>query len=239
MRVLFIHVRDSNWPIVNSDEKGIQALNMPTGLEDLTMFRWDERENVNVPYAMRQTPFAYNLKDQALRLYTSQYYDYIGSFAKVNEIFWTRDFSSFAKEAEITASSDKKNSDKKIDQSAIKAVDGIRDGFAVGLPYNHQRYPHAEWVTNGEKEGAWIDLKFRETKDISKVVLYDRPNMEDQILGGTLVFDDGSEIKVGELSNNGRPVEIEVNKASKSIKFVVTKVSESTTNTGLAEIEVY
>lgn len=230
---------DSNWPIVNSDEKGIQALNMPTGLEDLTMFRWDERENVNVPYAMRQTPFAYNLKDQALRLYTSQYYDYIGSFAKVNEIFWTRDFSSFAKEAEITASSDKKNSDKKIDQSAIKAVDGIRDGFAVGLPYNHQRYPHAEWVTNGEKEGAWIDLKFRETKDISKVVLYDKPNMEDQILGGTLVFDDGSEIKVGELSNNGRPVEIEVNKASKSIKFVVTKVSESTTNTGLAEIEVY
>ena len=64
-----------------------------------------------------------------------------GSFAKVNEIFWTRDFSSFAKEAEITASSDKKNSDKKIDQSAIKAVDGIRDGFAVGLPYNHQRSP--------------------------------------------------------------------------------------------------
>ena len=70
-------------------------------------------------------------------------------------------------------------------------------------------------------------------------MLYDRPTMEDQILGGTLVFDDGSEIKVGELSNNGRPVEIEVNKASKSIKFVVTKVSESTTNTGLAEIEVY
>lgn len=230
---------DSNWPTVNSDDKGLLALDMPKGLEELTMFKWDERENVNVPYSMRQMPFAYNLKDQALRLYTSQYYDYIGSFAKVNEIFWTRDFSSFAKDATVTASSQLVNSDKKIDQSAVKVIDGVRDGLAAGLPYEHPRYPHAEWVTETEREGAWINLEFEEEKDISKIVLYDRPNAEDQILSGKLIFDDGTEELVGELPNDGSPLEIQTNKKSKNIKFVITSVSDTTKQTGLAEIEVY
>ncbi|MEE0649275.1 discoidin domain-containing protein [[Clostridium] scindens] len=230
---------DSNWPIVNSDEKGIRALNMPEGLEELTMFNWDERENINVPYAMRQVPFAFNLKDQALRLYTSQYYDYIGSFAKVNEIFWSRDFSSFAKEAEITASSECANEDRKIDQSAVKAVDGVRDGAAEGLPYDHPRFPHAEWVSDKETTGAWINLEFDNEKEIKKVVLYDRPDMDNQILEGKLIFDDNSEIIVGELPNNGEPLEVQVDKNSKNVKFVVTKVSDSTESVGLAEIEVY
>ncbi len=230
---------DNNWPIVNSDAQGILALNMPEGLEKLTMFKWDERENVNVPYSMRQTPFAFNLKDQALRLYTSQYYGYIGSFAKVNEIFWPRDFSSIAKKATVTASSQQQNSDKKIDQSAVKAVDGIRDGYASGLPHGHTRYPHAEWVTAQETTGAWINLEFEKVEKISKVLLYDRPNSKDQILGGKLVFDDGSEVEVGKLPNNGRPLEVQVDKESRNVRFVVTSVSESTENVGLAEIEIY
>lgn len=229
---------DSIWPTVNSDEDGILALTMPAGLEDLTMFKWNERENVNVPYAMRQTPFAYNLKDQALRLYTSQYYDYIGSFAKVNEIFWTRDFSSIARYATVTASSENATGDKATDQSAIKAVDGVLDGEASGLPYDHPRYPHAEWATKGETAGAWINLEFDQAKDITKITLYDRPGTENQITGGKLVFDDGSEVEVGELPNNGSPLEIELKKQSKSVKFVVTSVSESTTSAGLAEIAV-
>ena len=62
--------------------------------------------------------------------------------------------------------------------------------------------------------------------------------MNNQITGGKLIFDDGSEIEVGELPNNGRPLEIAVNKKSSSVKFVITSVSDSTTSTGLAEIEV-
>lgn len=229
---------DGNWPVLNSDEAGIQAFNMPKGLEELTMFQWSERENINVPYSMRQTPFSYNLKDQALRLYTSQYYGYIGSFAKVNEIFWTRDFNSFAANATVTASTEMSSKDRKNDRSAIKAVDGVLDGEAGGLPYGHMRFPHAEWVTNQETAGAWINLDFQTKKEINKVTLYDRPDMNNQITGGTLIFDDGSQIQVGELPNNGRPLEIEVSKNSKSVKFVINSVSDSTTSTGLAEIEV-
>ena len=76
-------------------------------------------------------------------------------------------------------------------------------------------------------------------KEIKKVVLYDRPDMDNQILEGKLIFDDNSEIIVGELPNNGEPLEVQVDKNSKNVKFVVTKVSVSTESVGLAEIEVY
>ena len=70
-------------------------------------------------------------------------------------------------------------------------------------------------------------------------MLYDRPNAEDQILSGKLIFDDGTEELVGELPNDGSPLEIQTNKKSKNIKFVITSVSDTTKQTGLAEIEVY
>lgn len=100
------------------------------------------------------------------------------------------------------------------------------------------RFAHAEWVTNQETAGAWINLDFQNKVDMSLIKLYDRPDMDNQITGGKLIFDDGSEIEVGELPNNGRPLEIPVNKNSRSVKFVITSVSGSTTSTGLAEIEV-
>ena len=95
------------------------------------------------------------------------------------------------------------------------------------------------WVTAQETTGAWINLEFEKVEKISKVLLYDRPNSKDQILGGKLVFDDGSEVEVGKLPNNGRPLEVQVDKESRNVRFVVTSVSESTENVGLAEIEIY
>ena len=39
-----------------------------------------------------------------------------------------------------------------------------------------------------------------------KVVLYDRPNLNDQILSATLTFNDGSTVQVGPLDNGGAAV---------------------------------
>ena len=44
---------------------------------------------------------------------------------------------------------------------------------------------------------------------------------------------------MGKLPNNGRPLEVQVDKESRNVRFVVTSVSESTENVGLAEIEIY
>ena len=41
--------------------------------------------------------------------------------------------------------------------------------------------------------------------------------MDNQILEGKLIFDDNSEIIVGELPNNGEPLEVQVDKTLKML----------------------
>ena len=76
--------------------------------------------------------------------------------------------------------------------------------------------------------------------NVSSVVLYDRPNSNDQITSGTLRFDDGSIYNVGALPNGGAAFVIPIkNVATKTITFNVTGVSPSTGNAGLTEFAVY
>lgn len=72
------------------------------------------------------------------------------------------------------------------------------------------------------------------------IKLYDRPNTDDQITASHLELDDGTRIEVGELPNDGsvKIINLGEEKVVKNIKFVVDKVSDSTTAVGLAEIEV-
>ena len=210
------------------------------GLEEKTMLNWSERENVLTPYSMRQGPFKYNLKDQALRKYSTEYYNWIASFSKVNEVFYKHETNSIGLFADITASSENSSDSRWDDQSAVKAVDGIADGYATGLANLHTRFPWAEWVTKNEGAGAWLNLAFNEEYKVSTIKLYDRPNTDDQITASHLELDDGTRIEVGELPNDGsvKIINLGEEKVVKNIKFVVDKVSDSTTAVGLAEIEV-
>ena len=210
------------------------------GLEEKTMLNWSERENVLTPYSMRQGPFKYNLKDKALREYTTEYYNWIASFSKVNEVFYKHETNSIGLFADITASSENSSDSRWDDQSAVKAVDGIADGYATGLANLHTRFPWAEWVTKNEGAGAWLNLAFNEEYKVSTIKLYDRPNTDDQITASHLELDDGTRIEVGELPNDGsvKVINLGEEKVVKNIKFVVDKVSDSTTAVGLAEIEV-
>ena len=204
------------------------------------MLNWSERENVLTPYSMRQGPFKYNLKDKALREYTTEYYNWIASFSKVNEVFYKHETNSIGLFADITASSENSSDSRWDDQSAVKAVDGIADGYATGLANKHTRFPWAEWVTKNEGKGAWLNLAFNEEYKVSTIKLYDRPNTDDQITASHLELDDGTRIEVGELPNDGsvKIINLGEEKVVKNIKFVVDKVSDSTTAVGLAEIEV-
>ena len=85
-------------------------------------------------------------------------------------------------------------------QLASKAVDGIADGN----PGDSTR----EWATVGGRAGSWIRLAWSAPYRVDRVVLYDRPNLDDQVVAGTLSFSDGSTVAVGALSNGGGPVEV-------------------------------
>ena len=117
-------------------------------------------------------------------------------------------------------------------QTADKVVDGI----ALGDPIDDT----TEWATVGGTAGSWIQLDFPAPTTIDGVVLVDRPNLVDQVTGGTLVFSEGSTVLTGVLANNGSPVTISFPaRTTRSIRLVVTSVSPTTQNIGLAEFETY
>ena len=97
-----------------------------------------------------------------------------------------------------------------------------------------------EWATLGQGAGAWLKLTWSSTYVVDKVVLYDRPNLNDQILSATLSFSDGSTVQVGPLDNAGAAVEVDfAPKTINQMTMTVNTVSGTTQNIGLAEIQVY
>jgi LmbE family N-acetylglucosaminyl deacetylase len=128
----------------------------------------------------------------------------------------------------VTASSE----DPNYGQLATKAIDGIATGYPVDFT--------KEWATVGGGAGSWLNLSWSSPKNISRIVLYDRPNADDQITSAMITFSDGSIIFTGTLNNDGSGVII--NFATKSViglQLDILSVSPSTFNIGLAEIEVF
>ena len=128
----------------------------------------------------------------------------------------------------VTASSQ----DTWADQTARKAVDGFAQGFPSA--------PTREWATDGGAADSWIQLDFPAPTSINGVVLADRPNLDDQVTGGTLLFSDGSTVRTGPLPNNGSPLSIGFTaRITTSVRLTITAVSPTTQNAGLAEMETY
>ena len=75
---------------------------------------------------------------------------------------------------------------------------------------------------------------------LNRVVLYDRPNANDQITAGTLTFSDGTTVPVPALDNAGKATTITFTaRATTSLRLTVTTVSGTTTNVGLSELQAY
>jgi LmbE family N-acetylglucosaminyl deacetylase len=117
-------------------------------------------------------------------------------------------------------------------QLAIKAVDGVADGY----PGDRTR----EWATQGQRAGAWIEMRWSQSFQINRVVLFDRPNVSDHITAGVLTFSDGSSVPVGPLNNDGSASEVRfAARGITSLRFEVTATSSATGNVGLAEMRVF
>lgn len=117
-------------------------------------------------------------------------------------------------------------------QTAAKAIDGCIDGYPGD--------DSCEWETQAERAGAWLDLEWSSTQTVTKVILYDRPNGDDQITAFTIDFSDGTSINGGALTNDGSGDTFEF--PAKSIDWLTLTIdgaSGSTWAIGLSEIEVY
>lgn len=90
----------------------------------------------------------------------------------------------------------------------------------------------------GQIDYPWIQLDWETPVCINKVILYDRPEEEAHIAGGTLYFSDGSSIDVWQIPNDGAPKVIEFSaRKTQWIRFEVTDGDGE--NLGLSEIEVF
>ena len=116
--------------------------------------------------------------------------------------------------------------------NAAAALDGSTDGWP-----GDQRH---EWVTAGEKAGAWLQLTWPTPTRMTRVLLYDRPNPNDHVLAGTLTFSDGTTLNVPELPDDGQlPAVVAFGaKTCTWVKFTVTQAADATENIGLSEIGV-
>ena len=117
-------------------------------------------------------------------------------------------------------------------QTAARAI----GGFA----HDGARVFEQAWTTDDGREGSWIQLDFPAPTTINGVVLYGRPNPDDQITGATLVFSDGSTVPTGVLPANGSAKTLRfAPRATTSLKLLVTAVSARTRNVGLTQLEAY
>jgi LmbE family N-acetylglucosaminyl deacetylase len=119
-------------------------------------------------------------------------------------------------------------------QLAGSAIDGVISGYPNTTT--------AEWATVNGKKGSWLLLTWPKSYTIDYVVLFDRPNTNDQITSGTLTFSDGTSVTFGALPNAGTTgLTVTLPKAvnTTTLKMTVTGVSSTTLNVGLSEIQAF
>ena len=128
--------------------------------------------------------------------------------------------------ADITASSVHSSSD------ILNVVDSCVSGYPDDAS--------CEWITQGEKDGAWVEFSWDNSFSIGKIIFYDRPNFSDQVTKGRIIFSDGSSMEVGPFENKGRPVEYTFPPHFISgLRLEITETSSRTANVGLAELEIF
>lgn len=224
------HDGDDHWPVRNTKSSPLVPFSKPSTLDTHTLLKWDKRESLTVPLSMQNVPRSKNKKYLAISQYRSQRpssnNNYLYSYVKRDEIFWTKDFSNIAFLAQVSVSSENLSTG----QLGSKAIDGINSGY----PY----FPENEWVTQGEPTGAWIKLSWPVPYIMSNVILYDRPNPKESILSATLTFSDGSILEVGPLAINGQGYELSF--TPKIVNWIKLTINTAAGNyPGLSEFEVY
>ena len=105
------------------------------------------------------------------------------------------------------------------------------EGVADGRP------DASEWSSAGEGAGAWITLTWEHPATVTEIDLYDRPDPVDNVLSGTLTFDDASVIPVRALPAGGSPEHVTF--PPKTIRSVTFRIDQAQgRNAGLGEIMV-
>ena len=99
----------------------------------------------------------------------------------------------------------------------------------------------SSWVAvRGDKIGSWAKLEWENPVVVKRVVVFDRPNMKDNVQAATVEFSDGTKNQIDALPNDAQSgAEITFNRPKTITWLKVTITAGRFVYAGLSEIEVY
>jgi hypothetical protein len=116
-----------------------------------------------------------------------------------------------------------------VEESHRQTSGGVADGDAADAD---------AWLAGSNLQGAWIRLTWDRPATVAAIELYDLPDLADNVLAGSLEFDDGEMMTVPALPPDGSPWRVTfAPKTVHSVTFRINRVQGR--QTGLAEIMVY
>ena len=101
--------------------------------------------------------------------------------------------------------------------------------------YEHEPFDGV-WIPEDDKKEAVFELE--STTYINEIVLYDNPSLDDNVLDASIIFDDGTKIKTGELNKKGIATSVPVNKDNVS-SFTIKIEKTEGKSAGLTEVEAF
>jgi len=116
-----------------------------------------------------------------------------------------------------------------VEESHRQTSGGVADGDAADAD---------AWLAGSNLQGAWISLSWDRPATVAAIELYDLPGLADNVLAGSLEFDDGEMMAVPALPPDGSAWRVTfAPKTVHSVTFRINRVQGR--QTGLAEIMVY
>lgn len=190
------------------------------------VYRWEERLRLPVwDQSLSRSLFSCRIFE-TLALHASQDAHFQGArVINGDRVVWYRDTNSLCYGAQIQVSS---GDGSLLNDFMIAESHDLRD--FTRLPSDGTWIPE-----DGEKTAT---VTFPQPVSLKQIVLYDSPSPEDNVLSGSICFEDGTEVTFGPLAPEGAPTVLEVQK-SQVTGFRVTLLDTVGSRAGLAEIEAF
>lgn len=192
-------------------------------MEESSQYSWDARLRLPVSARALARSIYNSSLYRAMDHYRSQYpVKNIESMINGDKVFWQRETGSLSYGADISASSGDAqvlNDFMLLDKRAGQGADGV-------------------WATDETDQERRITIRFDEAKALCRLVLYDNPSPEDNVLNVRVLFEDGSWLDTGPLLPSGAATEISFDRRDSTVlELLITETEGS--RAGLTELEVY
>jgi predicted alpha-1,2-mannosidase len=117
--------------------------------------------------------------------------------------------------------------------SPKNATDGI-----IGVPGKGQWACEGKTTDWGYVRFPWLQLEWEKPQSINKIILYDRPELNEHIATTRLEFSDGSVVWANQIPNDGTARVVTF--SARTVKWVKCVITDGTgSDLGFSEIEVY